>query len=54
MTLPTSNSVMIELYLLIRYFILKPLGLIKDSDDEQKRERDWLEKIGYYDKNSKK
>ena len=39
---------MIELYLIIRFLILRPLGLIK-PDPEVQAERDWLTKIGYFE-----
>jgi hypothetical protein len=49
---------MIELYLLIRFLILRPLGLVK-PDPNEKWEKDWLSNIGYYEylkeqKNKKK
>ncbi|MEK7530943.1 MAG: hypothetical protein AAB573_03670 [Patescibacteria group bacterium] len=41
------------LYLFIRNVILKPLGLLKESEEDAKKENEWLEKIGYLKKDDK-
>lgn len=42
---------MIELtILLVRYLILKPLGLYVPPPDDKKLMREWLTSIGYYDR----
>ncbi|MEN9390135.1 MAG: hypothetical protein RLZZ283_235 [Candidatus Parcubacteria bacterium] len=46
---------MIELlYLFVRYVILKPLGLVKEEESEIKKEKEWLDSIGYTKPSSKK